>query len=96
MANKLHQVQKEKYQLSIDLQNSKNQVKQLQVKIKEFDVLKKTFDDEKSLHLERIKMLSNTNAKLSKQCKEYESKTNSLQKEIQSKTQRLEIFRNYK
>ena len=41
-------------------------------------------------------MLTKTNSKLSKQISNQDSRISEIQKELQSKTQRLEMFRNYK
>ena len=43
-----------------------------------------------------MQLLSKNNSKLSTQIKEYENKISELEKELLSKSQRLEVFRNYK
>lgn len=82
--------------MEAELSNTKNQVKQLQAKLKGVNDKTIDFEGEKQQLLDRIKMLTKTNTKLSKSHKETEAKLSDVQKELQSKWQRLEMFRNYK
>ena len=43
-----------------------------------------------------MQIVSKSNSKLTSQVKEQESKINELERELTSKSQRLEVFRNYK
>lgn len=56
----------------------------------------KGFDEERVRLQEKNALLNKTNSKLSKTIKEQSLSISDLQKELVSKTQRLEMFRNYK
>lgn len=79
-----------------EIPNYKNQIEQLNARIHESTDKETVSEQDRMQMVERVKMMSKTNSKLSRQLKDSEDKVSALEKDLVSKNKRLEMVRNYK